>query len=83
MMIDLVKLSSEPHVLLRLMTDKEGGVCVNVSAGGGITEQDEVILLMLAVIENITGIDSDAYVAQINMARYAASLPLLPRTGQS
>lgn len=45
---------------------------VDVKAGCGIDDVDQLVCLMLATIEKITGVATDLYVHEVELARTAA-----------
>lgn len=70
--IKTLALGEAPYLVLQFPQDADG-FDVGVT-GEGFASEDEVSLLLLLVVEKITGISSDLYVQQIDIARRSAGL---------
>lgn len=57
--------------------DNDDGFTMKVEAGGGLETKDEMIILLLLLVEELTGVDSGLYTAQIDAVRKAAGLGAL------
>lgn len=71
--IHTVELGAEPFVTIRFPLKDDGGFDIDVKAEG-LRNSDELAVMLLLVIENITGVDSDLYLQQIDIMRRAAGL---------
>jgi hypothetical protein len=63
----------EAHILARFPATEDAGFDVKVTASG-IDGADELAVMLLLVIEQVTGVNSDLYVQQIDIVRRAAGL---------
>lgn len=77
-----VVLGMEPYILIRCEPDPESadGFDAKVSAGGGIGDQDEMAVLLLLIVESLTGVPTDLYTQQVDISRRAAGLSPLSST---
>lgn len=64
-----VTLGLEPFILIKLEEGADGTPSFDFNAGGGIAEKDELIALLIASVELLTGVAGTDYVAKINEKR--------------
>lgn len=76
-------LGLDPYVLLRPETDEDGEVSINVKAGGGVGSKEGIACLLLMVLESLTGMSADPYLAEVNAERQAAGLVPLEEAAQA
>lgn len=67
-------LGLSPYALIEVNADpeSEAGFNLNVRAGGGVDSRDDLTSLLLIAIEELTGVPTDLYVQQVDVARAAA-----------
>lgn len=71
-------LGLHPFVLIECEpADTNPGFDMGVRAGGGVETKDEIIVLLLLLVGQMTGVDADLYVRQIDVTRKAAGLKAL------
>jgi hypothetical protein len=77
-----LELGAEPYAVIRFPTKDGGGFDVDVQADG-VRDSDELAVMLLLVVESVTGVDSDLYVQQVDVMRRAAGLgPLTVGAGR-
>ncbi len=76
MTLSMPILGDRPYILIECEPDpgSETGFDLNVKAGGGIGSQDEMTVLLLLLVEELTGVSTDLYTQQVDIARRAAGL---------
>ncbi len=69
-------LGDRPYILIEVEPDpdSEAGFDLKVQAGGGISSQDDMTALLLMLVENLTGVSTDLYAQEVDIARRAAGL---------
>lgn len=71
-------LGTRPFVLIECEPgDTDPGFDMGVRAGGGVETKDEIVVLLLLLVEQLTGVDADLYIKQIDVTRKAAGLKAL------
>lgn len=70
-----------PYVVIQAEADESApqGFSLDVKAGGGVADRDELACLLLLVVENLTGVSADLYTQEIDTVRRVAGLAPLPR----
>jgi len=61
----------EAHILVRFPKTEDAGFDIKVTASG-IDGADELAVMLLLVLEQVTGVDTDLYVQQVDTIRRAA-----------
>jgi hypothetical protein len=72
-----VTLGLRPFLLIQVEEITEGRAAVRTASGGGIDSLEDEIVLMLTMIEQMTGVSAKALGREIDLARVAAGLPTL------
>jgi hypothetical protein len=69
-------LGKDPYILIERLPDpdREDEVEVKVRTGGDIGDSDDIVSLLLLVVEQLTGVSTDLYAEQVDLARRAAGL---------
>jgi hypothetical protein len=74
--IELIQptLGLNPYILIESLPDEDSpaGFDLKVRAGGGFDGQDEVVALLLLLVETMTGVSTELYAQEVDIARRAA-----------
>lgn len=76
-------LGDRPYILIECEPDpgSEAGFDLQVKAGGGVNTQEEMAVLLLLLVEELTGVSTDLYVQEVDATRRAAGLGPLGGAG--
>lgn len=70
---EVFTLGPEPYVVLRFLPSDDDSAPYDLKIqAAGIDSTDELATALLVVVEQITGVDTDLYVQQVDMMRQAA-----------
>lgn len=72
------------HIEQQPDPDTPGGFQFAIQAGGGITDTDHIVTLLLLITEQLTGVKPDLYAREIELTRrIARGEPLFGALGDS
>ena len=75
--------TNHPYIHIEQRPDGQGGFNFGVKAGNGLDSVDHVVAALLLLVENVTGVSSDLYAKEIDIARRVArGGPLFPPSAE-